>query len=79
LGIKEDMTREYKTLIGDGKAIVTVHYEINGDRNDFVIEVMSVYCEGVDVFDCLLIQQIVEVEMEISKHHNKLMSGMADI
>jgi len=73
------MTREYKTLIGDGRAIVTVHYEINGDRNDFAIEVMSVYCEGVDVFDCLLIQQIVEVEMEISKHHNKLMSGMADI
>ena len=73
------MTYEYNTLIGDGRAIVTVNYEINGDRNDFVIEVMSVYCEGVDVFDCLLIQQIVEVEMEISKHHNKLMSGMADI
>jgi hypothetical protein len=73
------MTREYKTIIGDGRAIVTVHYEINGDRNDFAIEVMSVYCEGVDVFDCLLTQQIVEVEMEIIKHHNKLISGMADL
>ena len=73
------MTREYNTLIGDGKAIVTVYYDINGERDDFEIEVMCVYCEGVDVFDCLLTQQIVEVEMEIIKHHNKLISGMADL
>ena len=59
------------------------HYKKNclsrWHRNDFEIEVMSVYCEGVDVFDCLLTQQIVEVEMEIIKHHNKLISGMADL
>lgn len=73
------MIREHKTLIGDGREFVTVHYEINGSPDDFEIEVTAIYCEGVDVIACLLTQQIVEVEMEIIKHHNKLMSGMGDV
>lgn len=73
------MTREYQTLIGDGREPVTVTYEINGDPDEFEVEVISIYCSGVDVIACLLTQQIVEVEMEIIKHHNHLMSGMADL
>ena len=68
------MTREYKTIIGDGRQVVTVEYEIDGDPDDFQIEVQAIYCAGVDVIECLLTQQIVEVEMEIIKLHNKLMS-----
>jgi hypothetical protein len=73
------MTREYQTLIGDGREFVTVVYEINGDPDDFEIEIQGIYCEHVDVMDCLLTQQIVDLEMEIIKHHEKLMSGMADL
>jgi hypothetical protein len=79
LGIGENMTREYQTLIGDGRECVTVRYEINGEPDDFEIEVMEIICAGVDIFGCLLTQQIVDLEMEITKHHEKLMSGMADI
>ena len=73
------MTREYMTLIGDGRQIVEVEYEIDGDPDDFQIEIQAIYCAGVDVIDCLLTQQIVDLEMEIIKHHEKLMSGMADL
>jgi len=73
------MTREYQTLIGDGREVVNVHYKIYGDPDEFEVEVVSIYCSGVDVIACLLTQQIVDLEMEIIKHHEKLMSGMADI
>ena len=73
------MTREYMTLIGDGRQIVEVEYEIDGDPDDFQIEIQAIYCAGVDVFDCLLTQQIVDLEMEIIKHHEKLMSRTADL
>jgi hypothetical protein len=74
------MTREYQTLIGDGREHVTVTYEINGDPDDFDIEIQEVWlADSVGISGCLLTQQIVELEMEIIKHHEKLMSGMADI
>lgn len=73
------MTREYQTLIGDGRECVTVHYEINGDFNDFEIEVMSIMFVGVDIMGCVLTQQIVEIEMEIIKAINLALSGLADI
>lgn len=73
------MTREYQTLIGDGREFVTAIYDINGEPDDFEIEVKAIFCEHVDVIGCLLTQQIVEVEMEIIKHHRKLMSGMGDV
>jgi hypothetical protein len=74
------MTREYQTLIGDGREPVTVTYEINGDPDDFDIEIQEVWlADSVGISGCLLTQQIVELEMEIIKHHDKLMSGMADL
>jgi len=73
------MTREYQTLIGDGRAVVTVQYDIDGDPDDFNIDIMEVMLDKTDVFDCLLTQQIVDLEMEIIKHHEKLMSGMGDV
>ena len=73
------MTREYMTLIGDGREPITVEYEINGEPDDFDIEITKVWYQSSDVIGCLLTQQIVELEMEIIKHHEKLMSGMADI
>lgn len=73
------MTREYITLIGDGRAVVAVQYDIDGEPDDFNIEIMEVLLGKTDVIDCLLTQQIVELEMEIIKHHEKLMSGMADL
>lgn len=73
------MTREYQTLIGDGRECVTVHYEIIGEPDDFDIEVMAIYFAGGDVIGCLSIMQIVEVEMEIIKHHKHLMSGLQDV
>lgn len=73
------MTREYQTLIGDGRECVTVYYEINGDFNDFEIEVMSIMFVGVDIMGCVLTQQIVEIEMEIIKAINLALSGLADI
>jgi hypothetical protein len=73
------MTREYQTLIGDGREFVTVVYDIDGEPDDFEIEIKAILCEHVDVMACLLTQQIVDMEMEIIKHHNHLMSGMADL
>lgn len=74
------MTREYQTLIGDGREPVTVTYEIIGDPDDFDIEIQEVwFADSVGISGCLLTQQIVELEMEIIKHHEKLMSGMADL
>ena len=73
------MTYEYNTLIGDGRAVVSVQYEINGDLDDFDIEIMEVLLGKVDVIDCLLTQQIVELEMHIIKRHKNALSGMADI
>jgi len=73
------MTREYQTLIGDGRAIVTVEYEIDGDPDDFDIDILTInYCK-VDILECLEHTQILELESEIYKHHKHLMSGMADI
>ena len=72
------MTREYQTLIGNGRAIVDVEYEIDGDPNDFAIDVLAIkYCK-VDILECLEHVQILELEEEIYKHHEKLMSGQAD-
>ena len=73
------MTREYQTLIGDGREPVTVHYTINGDFDDFEIEVMSIMFAGVDIMGCVLTQQIVEIEMEIIKAINLAMSGLGDV
>lgn len=73
------MTREYQTLIGDGRECVTVHYTINGDFDDFEIEVESIMFVGVDIMGCVLTQQIVEIEMEIIKAINLALSGLADI
>jgi hypothetical protein len=74
------MTREYQTLIGDGREPVTVTYEIVGDPDDFNIEIQEVWlADSVGIAGCLLTQQIVDLEMEIISHHEKLMSGMADI
>lgn len=73
------MTREYQTLIGDGREPVTVNYIIIGDFDDFEIEVMSLMFNGVDIMGCVLTQQIVEIEMEIIKVVNTALSGMADI
>lgn len=73
------MTREYQTLIGDGRAIVDVEYEICGDPDDFDIDVLAIkYCK-VDILECLEHTQILELEAEIHKHHEYLMSGQADI
>lgn len=73
------MTREYHGLIGDGREFVVVTYDIIGEPDDFDIEILKIYCEHVDITGCLLTQQIVDMEMEIIKHHRKLMSGMADL
>lgn len=73
------MTRAYTTLIGDGREIVEVLYEIHGDSDDFEIEIMHIGFHGDDIMGCLLTQQIVDIEMEIIKHHNHLMSGMGDV
>jgi hypothetical protein len=79
LGIGENMTREYQTLLGDGRAIVDVEYDICGERDDFDIDVVAIkYCK-VDILECLIHDQILELEAEIHKHHEKLMSGQADI
>jgi len=43
------MTREYQTLIGDGRECVTVHYEIIGEPDDFDIEVMAIYFAGAGI------------------------------
>ncbi len=73
------MTREYQTLLGDGRAIVDVEYEIYGDPDDFDIDVLAIkYCK-VDILECLEHTQILELEAEIHKHHQNLMSGMADL
>jgi hypothetical protein len=73
------MTREYQTLIGDGRAIVTAEYEICGDPDDFDIDILAIkYCK-VDILECLEQSQILELETEIHKHHQNLMSGMADL
>ena len=73
------MTREYQTLIGDGRAVVTVEYEIDGDPDDFEIDILTInYCK-VYILECLEHTQILELESEIYKHHKHLMSGMADI
>lgn len=73
------MTREYQTLIGDGRAIVNVEYEICGDPDEFDIDVLAIkYCK-VDILECLEHSQILEIEAEIYKHHQKLMSGQANI
>jgi hypothetical protein len=73
------MTYEHNTLIGDGREIVTVFYDINGVKDDFDIEILQVSFKGRDIIGCLQTQQIVELEAEILKHHKNLMSGMADI
>lgn len=73
------MTREYQTLLGDGRAVVDVEYDICGVRDDFDIDVIAIkYCK-VDILECLIHDQILELEVEIYKHHEKLMSGQADI
>jgi len=73
------MTREYQTLIGDGRAIVDVEYDIIGDPSDFDIDVLAIkYCK-VDILECLEHPQILEIEEQIYKHHQNLMSGMSDI
>lgn len=73
------MTRQYQTLIGEGRAIVDVKYEIDGDPDDFCIDIMSIWYCKVDILECLEHSQILEIEGEIYKHHNDLMSGQADI
>jgi hypothetical protein len=73
------MTREYQTLLGDGRAVVDVEYDICGDPDDFDIDVVAIkYCK-VDILECLEHSQIIEIEGEIYRHHNDLMSGQADI
>jgi hypothetical protein len=73
------MTRQYQTLIGNGRAIVDVEYEICGDPDDFDIDVLAIkYCK-VDILECLEHNQIIELEIEIIKHHQNLMSGMGDV
>jgi hypothetical protein len=67
------MTYEHNTLIGDGREIVTVFYDINGVKDDFDIEILQVSFKGRDIIGCLLTQQIVELEMELILHHNKLL------
>ena len=67
------MTYEYNTLIGDGREIVTVFYDINGVHDDFDIEILQISFKGVDIIGCLQTQQIVELEMELIRHHNKLL------
>lgn len=68
------MTREYQTLLGDGRAVVDVEYDIYGERDDFDIDVIAIkYCK-VDILECLMHDQILELEVEIHKHHEKLMS-----
>jgi len=73
------MTRAYNTLIGDGREVITAMYEINGEPDDFDIEIIHIVFNSVDIIGCLLTQQLVEIEMEIIKHHKHLMSGLADI
>lgn len=73
------MTREYQTLIGDGRAIVDVEYEIYGDPDEFDIDVFAIKYSKVDILECLEHSQIIEIEGEIYRHHNDLMSGQADI
>ena len=73
------MTREYQTLLGDGRAVVDVEYDICGERDDFEIDVVAIkYCK-VDILECLMHDQILELEAEIHKHHETLMSGMGDV
>jgi hypothetical protein len=73
------MTREYQTLLGDGRAVVDVEYDICGEPDDFDIDVVAIkYCK-VDILECLEHSQIIEIEGEIYRHHNDLMSGQADI
>ena len=73
------MTRQYQTLIGEGRAIVDVEYEIDGDPDEFYCDIISIkYCK-VDILECLEHSQILEIEGEIYRHHNDLMSGQADI
>lgn len=73
------MTRNYQTLLGDGRAVVDVEYDICGERDDFEIDVVAIkYCK-VDILECLEHSQIIEIEGEIYRHHNDLMSGQADI
>jgi hypothetical protein len=73
------MTREYQTLLGDGRAVVDVEYDICGEPYDFDIDVVAIkYCK-VDILECLEHSQIIEIEGEIYRHHNDLMSGQADI
>jgi hypothetical protein len=67
------MTYEYNTLIGDGREIVTVFYDIDGVHDDFEIEILQISFKGKDIIGCLLTQQIVELEMELIRHHNKLL------
>jgi len=73
------MTREYETLIGDGREIVTVFYDINGVKDDFDIEILQISFEGKDIIGCLLTQQIVDIEMEITNMINKRLSGFVDL
>lgn len=73
------MTRQYQTLLGDGRAVVDVEYDICGEPDDFDIDVVAIkYCK-VDILECLEHSQIIEIEGEIYRHHNDLMSGQADI
>jgi hypothetical protein len=69
------MTREYETLIGDGREIVTVFYDIDGVPEDFDIDILQVSFQGKDIIGCLLTQQIVDLEMELIRHHNKLLES----
>ena len=65
------MTREYHGLIGDGREFVVVVYEIDGDPDDFQVEIQAILCEHVDIIGCLLTQQIVDMEMEITSYLKK--------
>ena len=48
-------------------------------QHDFDIDVVAIkYCK-VDILECLEHSQIIEIEGEIYRHHNDLMSGQADI
>lgn len=73
------MTRQYQTLIGEGRAVVDVEYEIDGDPDDFCIDIMSIWYCKVDILECLEHDQILDLEFEIHKHHQNLMSRMGDV
>lgn len=62
---------ELHTLIGEGRAIVTVNYTMEKDSNEagsyVECEIGAVMFDGVNIFDCLSADQYEELQAECTK------------